>query len=93
MHGEVGLVVGRGSKSSTKAIDEYGWVDTGDLGRISSATNDLILIGHDKGTVVDAISAGSGGLVEQLMLTERNGRRLVAIVVLSLTELANLVRV
>jgi long-subunit acyl-CoA synthetase (AMP-forming) len=37
-----------------------------------------------------AISAGSGGLVEQLLLTEQNGRRLVAIVVLSLTALANL---
>jgi long-chain acyl-CoA synthetase len=69
-----------------KAIDEYGWVDTGDLGRINSATYDLILIGHAKGTMEDAISAGSGGLVEQLMLTEQNGRRLVTIVVLSLTD-------
>jgi hypothetical protein len=35
----------------------------------------------------DAILGGSGGLVEQLVLT---GRRLVAVLVLSPTELANL---
>jgi long-subunit acyl-CoA synthetase (AMP-forming) len=80
----------KNADAKTKAIDEYGWVDTGALGRINVATYDLILIGHAKGTMEDAISAGSGGLVEQLMLTEQNGRRLVAIVVLSLTKMANL---
>jgi long-chain acyl-CoA synthetase len=87
----------------TKAIGEYGWLDTGDLGRINPVTGDLVWTGRDKDISLlssgenvepqpleDAILGGSGGLVEQAMLTGRNGRRLVAILVLSPTELANL---
>lgn len=110
--GEVGVVIGRGPQvmkgyyknpeATAKAIDEYGWFDTGDLGRINPATGDLILTGRVKDTIVlsngeniepqpleDAILGGTDGLVDQVMLTGQDGRRLVAIVVLSLTELAN----
>jgi long-subunit acyl-CoA synthetase (AMP-forming) len=38
----------------------------------------------------DAILGGSGDWLEQVVLTRRNGRRLVAILVLSPTELTNL---
>jgi long-chain acyl-CoA synthetase len=101
--GEVGVVIGRGpqimkgyyknSEATAMAIDEYGWFDTGDLGRINPATGDLILMGRAKDTIVlsngeniepqpleDAILSGSGGLFEQVMLTGQDGRRFVAIV-------------
>jgi long-chain acyl-CoA synthetase len=110
--GQVGVVIGRGPQimkgyyknpeATAKAIDEYGWFDTGDLGRINPATGDLILTGRAKDTIVlsngeniepqpleDAILGGTDGLVEQVMLTGQDGRRLVAITVLSPTELAN----
>jgi long-chain acyl-CoA synthetase len=110
--GEVGVVIGRGPQimkgyyknpeATAMAIDEYGWFETGDLGRINPATGDLILTGRAKDTIVlsngeniepqpleDAILSGSGGLFEQVMLTGQDGRRLVAIVVLSPTELTN----
>jgi len=109
--GEVGVVIGRGPqimkgyyknpKATAEAIDEYGWFDTGDLGRINPATGDLILTGRVKDTIVlsngenieptpleDAILGGSNGLIEQVMLAGQDGRRLVAIAVLSPTELA-----
>lgn len=110
--GEVGVVIGRGPqimkgyyknpKATAEAVDEFGWFDTGDLGRINPATGDLILTGRVKDTIVlsngenieptpleDAIMGGTNGLVEQVMLTGQDGRRLVAISVLSPTELAN----
>jgi long-chain acyl-CoA synthetase len=87
--------------ATAAAIDRYGWFDTGDLGRINPATGDLILTGRAKDTIVlsngenvepqpleDAILGGCGGLVEQVMLTGQDGRRLVAIAVLSPAELA-----
>lgn len=109
--GEVGVVIGRGPqimkgyyknpKATAEAIDEYGWFDSGDLGRINPATGDLILTGRVKDTIVlsngenieptpleDAILGGSNGLIEQVMLTGQDGRRLIAIAVLSPTELA-----
>lgn len=88
-------------EATAKAIDQYGWYDTGDLGRVNPATGDLILTGRAKDTIVlsngeniepqpleDAILGGSD-LIEQVMLTEKDGRKLVAIVVLSAKELAN----
>lgn len=109
--GEVGVVIGRGPqimrgyyknpKATAEAIDEYGWFDSGDLGRINPATGDLILTGRVKDTIVlsngenieptpleDSIIGGASGLIEQIMLTGQDGRRLVAIAVLSPTELA-----
>jgi len=108
--GEVGVVIGRGPQvmkgyyknpeATAKAIDQYGWFDTGDLGRINPATGDLILTGRAKDTIVlsngeniepqpieDAV-LGSTDLIEQVMLTGQDGRRLVAIAVLSPSELA-----
>lgn len=91
----------KNQKATDDAIDMYGWFDTGDLGRINPATGDLILTGRVKDTIVlsngenieptpleDAILGGTNGLVEQVMLTGQDGRRLVAIAVLSPTELA-----
>ena len=91
----------KNQKATDEAIDMYGWFDTGDLGRINPATGDLILTGRVKDTIVlsngenieptpleDAILGGTSGLVEQVMLTGQDGRRLVAIAVLSPTELA-----
>jgi len=109
--GEIGVVIGRGPqvmrgyyknpKATSEAVDEYGWFDSGDLGRINPATGDLILTGRVKDTIVlsngeniepipleDAIIGGSNGLIEQIMLTGQDGRRLIAIAVLSPTELA-----
>lgn len=108
--GEVGVVIGRGPQvmkgyyknpeATAKAIDKYGWFDTGDLGRINPATGDLILTGRAKDTIVlsngeniepipieDAIM-GESGLADQLMLTGQDGRRLVAIMALSPKALA-----
>jgi len=110
--GEIGVVIGRGPqimrgyyknpKATAEAIDEYGWFDSGDLGRINPATGDLILTGRVKDTIVlsngenieptpleDSILGGANGLIEQIMLTGQDGRRLVAIAVLSPTELAS----
>jgi len=51
--GEAGVVIGRGPQvmkgyyknpeATKKAVDKYGWFDTGDLGRINPLTGDLIL--------------------------------------------------
>lgn len=107
--GEIGVVIGRGPQvmkgyyknpeATAKAIDQYGWFDTGDLGRMNPATGDVILTGRAKDTIVlsngeniepqpieDAL-LGSSDLIEQVMLTGQDGRRLVAISVLSPSEL------
>jgi long-chain acyl-CoA synthetase len=109
--GEVGVVIGRGPQvmkgyyknpeATAKAIDQYGWFDTGDLGRINPATGDLILTGRVKDTIVlsngeniepqpieDAV-LGANDIIEQVMLCGQDGRRLVAITILSPTELVN----
>uniref|UniRef100_A0A7S4JM27 AMP-dependent synthetase/ligase domain-containing protein n=2 Tax=Odontella aurita TaxID=265563 RepID=A0A7S4JM27_9STRA len=103
--GEVGVVVGRGPQvmrgyyknpeATGKAIDRYGWFDTGDLGRVNPATGDLILTGRCKDTIVlsngeniepapieDAILSESDA-IEQICLTGQDGRSLVAIAVLN----------
>jgi long-chain acyl-CoA synthetase len=108
--GEIGVVIGRGpqvmkgyyknKEATEKAVDKFGWFDTGDLGRINPATGDLILTGRVKDTIVlsngeniepipieDAI-LGATPLIEQVMLTGQDGRRLVAIAVLHPKELA-----
>jgi len=109
--GQIGVVLGKGpqvmqgyyknEEATKKAIDEYGWFDTGDLGRFNTVTGDLILTGRAKDTIVlsngeniepgpieDAI-LGSTTLTDQIMLTGQDGRRLVAVCVLNPTELAN----
>jgi len=87
-------------EATAKAIDSEGFFNTGDLGRVNVATGDLILTGRSKDTVVlsngenvepqpleDAILSGSE-LVEQVMVTcDEGGRRLVAILVVSLAGL------
>lgn len=103
--GQAGVVLARGPQvmkgyyknpeATAKAIDSYGWFDTGDLGRINPATGDLILTGRIKDTIVlsngenieptpieDAI-VGKSSLVDQVMLTGQDGRRLVAVTVLN----------
>jgi long-chain acyl-CoA synthetase len=107
--GEAGVVLARGPQvmqgyyknpgATAKAIDKFGWFDTGDVGRINPLTGDLILTGRAKDTIVlsngeniepgpieDAI-LGSSSLIEQVMLTGQDGRRLVAIAVLRPEEL------
>jgi Long-chain acyl-CoA synthetases (AMP-forming) len=109
--GEVGVVIARGpqvmkgyyknQEATDKAIDKFGFFDTGDLGRINPATGDLILTGRCKDTIVlsngeniepqpieDAI-LGMSGLVEQVMLSGQDGRSLTAILVLNPTELGS----
>jgi len=95
--GEIGVVLGRGpqlmkgyyknSQATSQAIDEYGWFDTGDLGRINPLTQDLLLTGRAKDTIVltngeniepipieDAIMSGAKGIVEQVMVTSDTGQ-------------------
>lgn len=109
--GEVGVVIARGPQimkgyyknpeATNKAIDRYGFFDTGDLGRINPATGDLVLTGRCKDTIVlsngeniepqpieDEI-LGSSSLIEQIMLSGDDGKSLTAIVVLSPNELLN----
>jgi len=108
--GTPGVVLGRGPQvmrgyyknpdATAKAIDKFGWFDTGDLGKINPATGDLILTGRAKDTIVlsngeniepvpieDAIMQSN--LIEQVMLTGQDGRKLIAIVVLTPNELVN----
>jgi long-chain acyl-CoA synthetase len=109
-NGVAGVVIGRGPQimrgyyknpeATAKAIDKYGWFDTGDLGRINPATGDLILTGRAKDTIVlsngeniepspieDAIISECDE-VEQVMLTGQDGRSLLAITVLNPNALA-----
>eukprot|EP00977_Amphora_coffeiformis_P028242 scaffold34916_cov170-Amphora_coffeaeformis.AAC.6 len=109
--GQAGVVIGRGPQvmkgyyknpeATAKAIDRYGWFDTGDLGRINPATGDLILTGRAKDTIVlsngeniepipieDAI-LGESDLFDQVMLTGQDGRRLIAITVLNPSAVAD----
>lgn len=109
--GEPGVVLARGPQvmqgyyknpeATAKAVDKFGWFDTGDVGRINPATGDLILTGRAKDTIVlsngeniepgpieDAV-LGSTPLIEQAMLAGQDGRRLVAIAVLRPDELAS----
>jgi len=109
-HGQPGVVIGRGPQimrgyyknpeATAKAIDNWGWFDTGDLGRINPATGDLILTGRAKDTIVlsngeniepspieDAIVSQCDE-VEQVMLTGQDGRSLLAITVLNPNALA-----
>ena len=104
-NGEIGVVVARGPQvmqgyyknpeATSKAVDAYGWFDTGDLGKINPVTGDLILTGRCKDTIVlsngeniepspieDAIMSTSP-LIEQVMLTGQDGRSLTAIAVLN----------
>jgi len=108
--GMAGVVIGRGPQvmkgyyknpeATAKAIDKYGWFDTGDLGRINPATGDLILTGRAKDTIVlsngeniepqpieHAIMSASD-LIEQVMLSGQDGRSLIAISVLNPNALA-----
>ncbi|ACI64462.1 probable long-chain-fatty-acid--CoA ligase [Thalassiosira pseudonana CCMP1335] len=60
--GQIGLVLAKGpqvmkgyynnQKATNKSIDKYGWLDTGDLGYINPATNDLFITGRAKDTIV-----------------------------------------
>lgn len=109
--GVAGVVLGRGPQvmrgyyknpeATAKAIDRYGWFDTGDLGRVNPLTGDLILTGRAKDTIVlsngeniepspieDAIISESD-IVEQVMLSGQDGRSLVAIAVLNPNALAD----
>ena len=110
-NGEAGLVIAKGpqvmkgyyknKEATAKAIDQFGWFDTGDLGRINPATGDLILTGRAKDTIVlsngenvepvpieDAI-VGEALLIDQVMLTGQDGRSLIAITVLNPSGLAD----
>jgi len=110
-NGEIGVVIARGPQimkgyyknpeATGKAVDRFGFFDTGDLGRINPATGDLILTGRCKDTIVlsngeniepqpieDAI-LGQSPSFEQVMLTGQDGRSLTAIAVLSPNELVN----
>lgn len=108
--GKAGVVLVRGPQvmkgyyknpeATNKAIDRFGWFNTGDLGRVNPATGDLILTGRCKDTIVlsngenvepspieDAILSASP-LIEQIMLAGQDSRRLTSILVLNAAELA-----
>jgi len=107
--GSVGLVLARGpqvmrgyynnEEATRAAIDADGFFDTGDLGRINVVTDDLVLTGRLKDTIVlsngenvepvpleDAIMSGSD-LIDQVMLIGDERKRLSAVCVLNLEQL------
>ena len=109
-NGEVGTVLARGpqvmrgyykdEEATSKVIDQDGFFNTGDLGRINKATGDLILTGRAKDTIVlsngeniepqpleDSIMS-STPLIDQVTLVGTE-RRLLAICVLNLSSLEN----
>eukprot|EP00591_Stephanopyxis_turris_P002300 CAMPEP_0195509018 /NCGR_PEP_ID=MMETSP0794_2-20130614/2071_1 /TAXON_ID=515487 /ORGANISM="Stephanopyxis turris, Strain CCMP 815" /LENGTH=789 /DNA_ID=CAMNT_0040636129 /DNA_START=62 /DNA_END=2431 /DNA_ORIENTATION=- len=109
--GMTGVVIARGPQvmrgyyknpeATGKAIDRYGWFDTGDLGKVNPATGDIVLTGRQKDTIVlsngeniepspieDAILTESN-LIEQIMLAGQDGRKLIAIAVLNPNELVS----
>jgi len=109
--GTVGVVIARGPQimkgyyrnpeATAKAIDKFGFFDTGDLGKINPVTGDLILTGRCKDTIVlsngeniepspieDAILSQTD-LIEQVMLIGDDGKSLTAIIVLNPNELLN----
>ena len=109
--GQVGLIIAKGpqvtkgyynnAQATDKAIDRFGFFDTGDLGIINPATGDLVITGRCKDTIVlsngeniepspieDAI-IGQIPMIQQVMLTGQDGRSLIAIVVLNINELVD----
>lgn len=109
--GMVGLIIAKGpqvtkgyynnAQATEKAIDRYGFFDTGDLGRINPVTGDLIITGRCKDTIVlsngeniepspieDAILAQIP-MIQQVMLTGQDGRSLIAIIVLNINLLVD----
>ncbi|KAL7428015.1 hypothetical protein ACHAXM_001094 [Skeletonema potamos] len=89
----------KNQKATEKAIDKFGWFNTEDLGYINPATGDLFINGRAKDTIVlsngeniepqpieDAILSSS--LVEQVMLSGQDEKRLSAIVVVNPDALA-----
>jgi long-subunit acyl-CoA synthetase (AMP-forming) len=76
-------------EAMTKAIGEYGWLDTVDLDRINPVTGDLIWTGRAKATIL----LSNGENVEPQPLEDADGAKWKTIgghLVLSPTELANL---
>lgn len=109
--GEPGLILAKGpqvmlgyyknKEATDKAIDRFGWFDTGDIGFVNPVSGDLILTGRAKDTIVlsngeniepvpieDTIVGKAGSLVDQVMLTGQDDRSLIAITVLNPSELA-----
>ncbi len=109
--GDIGVVLAKGPQvmkgyyknpeATKKAVDEDGFFDTGDLGKINCATGDLLLTGRCKDTIVlsngeniepqpleDSILSGCD-LLDQVMLMGDDGRRLVAVCVVSLDGLVD----
>jgi len=107
--GQIGLIIAKGPQitagyyknmqATKNAIDQFGFFDTGDLGRLNPATGDLIITGRCKDTIVlsngeniepspieDAILAQIS-MIQQVMLTGQDGRSLIAIIVLNINEL------
>ncbi|KAL7527048.1 hypothetical protein ACHAXR_001773 [Thalassiosira sp. AJA248-18] len=108
--GQVGLVLARGKqvmkgyyknkKSTEKAIDNFGWFNTEDLGYINPATGDLFINGRAKDTIV--LSNGENiepspiedamldcAMIDQVILAGQDEKRLGAIAVLNPKELSN----
>jgi len=108
-NGETGLVLARGpqvmkgyyknSKATAEAIDFDNWFNTGDLGKINPITNDLILTGREKDTIVlsngenieplsieDSILSQTQS-IDQIILTGQDQKFLTAIVVLNPSDL------
>lgn len=90
----------KNKKATDKAIDKFGWFNTEDLGYINPATGDLFINGRAKDTIVlsngenvepqpieDAILSSSD-LVEQVMLSGQDEKRLSAIAVVNPDALA-----
>ncbi|CAN0133018.1 unnamed protein product, partial [Discosporangium mesarthrocarpum] len=109
--GETGRILVKGAQVMTEyhnnpeatsaAIDEDGYFDTGDIGRVNLATGDIIITGRAKDTIVlsngenvepqpieDAIT-GECAIVDQVMLVGQDQRSLAAVVTVNPTELAN----
>ncbi len=90
----------KNKQATDEAIDKFGWFNTEDLGCINPATGDLFITGRAKDTIVlsngenvepqpieDAILSSSD-LIEQVMLSGQDEKRLSAIAVVNPDALA-----
>jgi len=90
----------RDAAATAKAIDTEGYFDTGDRARLNMATNDYIITGREKDTIVlsngenvepqplEDLLVSKSALIDQTLLVGQDKRFLTALIVVNAQELA-----